>query len=244
MSCTPPPRRLCWFVFGHFAEGSHSGDGVEEQLCQAGQVDRAIHPVGRRPDEDWVSAVNELGSRVWLTLAHKYGETVAFDFTLSSFGDGTVLGIRCLSCSVHHTKRQMALDMLDAWELTIPCSTPPPRALSLSLSCLSIAPLCPHPRRLRAYVPGAKCRRLNTAIIHESMDQSGVSSKQDERLRTRRPRHPELQAEGVRHAGTGGVALRFFILFSRSRLVVLATCSSDVSSMLHRKRLQRFPVCA
>lgn len=37
-----------------FAEGGYPGDGVEEQLRQAGQVDRAVDLVGRRPDEDWV----------------------------------------------------------------------------------------------------------------------------------------------------------------------------------------------
>lgn len=39
------------------AEGRYPGDGVEEQLRKAGQVDRAVHPLGRRPDEDRVSAL-------------------------------------------------------------------------------------------------------------------------------------------------------------------------------------------
>lgn len=48
-------KRLWRMVCCVCAEGGYSGDGAQEQLCQARQVDRAVDLIGSRPDEDWVS---------------------------------------------------------------------------------------------------------------------------------------------------------------------------------------------
>lgn len=66
--------------------------------------------------------------------------------------------------------------------------------------------------RTSCYIGGGSmagiCMKSISNRLDRSIDQPRVPCEQDERLRARRPWHPELQTKGVRHAGTDNYVTR------------------------------------